>query len=201
MDDIQRFANESTLTIVNNAARLRYLESQSRGVRSLVKLADATAPGGIPSITFSSIPTDYAHLLLNIFIRSDKAAVTDTLFLRLNGDSGANYQYIGAQQKASAITYFEGIAASGAFVGDVPAASAPANSFCGFTSSVFRAQGATFKSIQTDGTTMAGLTTGLIYSYSCAGVWLSTAVINSLTLVLGAGNIVANSYVSLYGEP
>ena len=55
-------------------------------------------------VTFSSIPATYRHLELRVVARSAAAAVSDTMILRLNGDSTSNYSFArtfgagGAQQ-------------------------------------------------------------------------------------------------------
>jgi hypothetical protein len=47
--------------------------------------------GGAANISFTSIPSTYKHLQLRIFARTNRAATRDSIKLRLNSDSGANY--------------------------------------------------------------------------------------------------------------
>jgi len=50
--------------------------------------------GGAGSISFSSIPAGYKHLQLRFIARTDASgAVFDTVNMRFNGDSAANYSY------------------------------------------------------------------------------------------------------------
>lgn len=59
------------------------------------------------SVTFSNIPQGFRHLQLMCSTRTDRAAETDTLAIRVNGDSGANYdfqQLFGSSATASAST-------------------------------------------------------------------------------------------------
>jgi hypothetical protein len=47
---------------------------------------------GAASITFSSIPQNYSHLQIRGLARTNRSAgSTDTLFVRLNGETGNNY--------------------------------------------------------------------------------------------------------------
>jgi len=47
--------------------------------------------GGASSITFSSIPSTYAHLQLRAFVRTTRTGGPDILGVRYNSDSGNNY--------------------------------------------------------------------------------------------------------------
>jgi len=47
--------------------------------------------GGSSTITFSSIPTNYAHLQLRVIARSSFTTDSDFLGIRFNSDSGSNY--------------------------------------------------------------------------------------------------------------
>jgi len=197
-----RFAIESTTTIVNIAQRAKKLEAQMRSVRSHIRLAEVAIVSGYSSFTLSNIPVDYHHFAINISARSDKAAsASDTLFLQINGDNGGNYQYLTTKHVASAVTYFEGTGATGHFIGDVPGATATANSMAGFSLHVYDTQSSFYKTIHSEGAMMSGLTTGLLTVYTGGGVWKNTNPITSLKLILGAGNFITGGVISLYGEP
>lgn len=199
--DNLRFAVEATQTIVNVAQRAKSVESKIRNVRSVIRLAHSDIESGYGSLTLSDIPSDYSHLILEVSCRSDKNATSDTLFIRLNGDSGSNYQYIAIKQYASSVAYIEGLGATGAYIGDVPGATATANFMGGFTAHIYDSQSALYKTIRGYGSLMTGLTTGLINTYDSTGVWKDTDPITSVTIVLGSGEFITGGKVSLYGEP
>jgi hypothetical protein len=54
-------------------------------------IASTTLGTATASVTFSSIPADYKHLQVRILGRTTRAAVSATISLRFNGDSGATW--------------------------------------------------------------------------------------------------------------
>ncbi len=58
---------------------------------SYESIATYTATSTTSSFTFSSIPQTYKHLQLRAIGRTSRANVEDGLYIRLNGDTGGNY--------------------------------------------------------------------------------------------------------------
>lgn len=82
--------------------------------------------GGASSVTFSSIPSTFTHLQVRIIARSARSAWGDTLQVRINGDTGANYYghyLLGDGANPSAGSY--GATTGLVYCGQTAAASAP----------------------------------------------------------------------------
>ena len=69
-----------------------------------IKLAETLLVAPAASITFSGIPATFSHLEIEWHARGDVAGTSTTILLRLNNDSGANYddQRIRARERAEA---------------------------------------------------------------------------------------------------
>lgn len=165
-------------------------------------LADTTLGGAAASIDFTSIPATFAHLMLVVCARSDTAALTTSILVRLNNDSAANYdsQYVlGNGGTASAAETFAGTSVS---AGNMPGGTAPANLFGQCDISIAHYAGsANNKVLRLSAAVKAGVTTTLLQSALAAGFWRSSAAINRITLIPAAGNFAAGSRATLYGLP
>ena len=157
-------------------------------------LASATG-----TITFSNIPQTYKHLQLRVFGKSARASFGDTLFVKANGDTGANYYghyMIGNGATASAGSYGS---TTGVYIGQVAGASANASTF-GATiidildySNVYKYK--TFRDL--DGMDNNDTNGAMVMR---SGLWNNTAAITSLSIVTDSGsNFTTNSRFSLYG--
>jgi hypothetical protein len=95
-------------------------------------IATVTLGTAASSVTFSSIPSTYTHLQVRVFARSARADWGDTLQVRVNGDTGANYygHYLlgnGAATFAGSYGATTGLL----YCGTVSAGSAPVGTFGG----------------------------------------------------------------------
>lgn len=156
--------------------------------------------GGTGSITFSSIPAGYKHLQLRFIARTDASgAVFDTVGMRFNSDSAANYSY-----------HVLGGDGASAFAGGYPnesviqlnwcamGASTAANIFgIGVVDILDYADTNKFKTVRAlNGHDRNGA--GILYLTS--GNWRSTSAITSITLDQYTGpNYVQYSHFALYG--
>lgn len=146
------------------------------------------------SVTFSSIPTTYTDLVLVCFARTERAATSDNLLVRLNSDSTAIYS----------ATDFYGDTAQGSarstgntswFWAYIPSASQTAGTF---GTSVMHindyANTTTFKSaVSTSANANAQVET-------TANLYRSTSAISSITLLSGtASNLSTGSTFTLFG--
>jgi len=61
-------------------------------IGSFDSIATVTVPsGGVSSVTFSAIPTDYKHLQIRMLSRTTRVDLLDYVYLRFNNDTSANY--------------------------------------------------------------------------------------------------------------
>lgn len=163
-------------------------------------IADVTlgAPAAIVDIgSPTPLPQTFAGLMVVILARGDTAALTTSLAMRLNNDSGANYEdfSLGGSGIGSRTS---GRLGSGL----VPAASATASLFGATVIWIpHYAQATSFKPYVSLGYYASSLTTqqGVdIYS----GTWgAAAAAINRITFLPGAGNFAAGSRFTVYGLP
>lgn len=169
----------------------------------LVLISESTLTGSVASVTFSSIPQNFRHLLVKTQARTDAVAELDAIEYRLNNDSGANYDRLfltvnSAGVSATALR----ASAQAARIGITEGASSRASNFSpGFTV-IFGyaittqekwaiALSAAFGDVSAD-TDLAGR---LFFNR-----WRSTAAITSLVLVPATGpNFVSGSIFQLYG--
>lgn len=161
--------------------------------------------GSLSSIAISSIPATFKHLLLIAELRTDGAVTTDSVILRMNGDSNvANYYSEYTIFSAATATAAEilGATVAGVFL---PNASVGNTGTAGngivmiwimnYTSTTQRRQ------VKAEMGAQGGTTTGLIKDGRTFGAWQNTAAaVTSLTLVPNIGaNFVINSAYTLYG--
>lgn len=158
------------------------------------------------SITISSIPATYKHLMLVTELRTDIAATIDSVLLRFNGDtSAANYytQYMTAVATTVAGAEILGAVTTGILIpfGGV-GSTAPAGNFSLAITWIFNyASTGVKRNMRTETSSQAGTTTGTGRDAHGVGVWQNTvAPISSITLVPNGGtNFVTNSAYTLYG--
>lgn len=152
------------------------------------------------SVTFSSIPNTYRDLILVVRGRGTKSAVSTTIGLRFNGDSGSNYDYLLAGFRTSA-GFGQGLAQTSITMGDISAASAPSDAAAALEAIIFDYKGTTFqKACAIDGPLKEGTSSGTIQTYANSGWWRNTAAITQIDVFPDSGNFVDNSVVSLYGR-
>jgi hypothetical protein len=103
-----------------------------RVTSSYASIATVTVGSPVSSITFSSIPATYTHLQVRVFARSARADWGDTLQVRVNGDTGANYygHYL-LGNGASTFAGSYGATTGFVYCGTVAAGSAPSGTFGG----------------------------------------------------------------------
>jgi hypothetical protein len=110
--------------VVEYALSVGWLNITSTAFRANNLLAIDTA-----SITFSAIPSTLKRLNLAWTARSTVATVYCDIRMRINGDSGANYNLNHHNQLNATITSFATTAALFATIGVIPGATAVANNF------------------------------------------------------------------------
>lgn len=172
------------------------------GGGDVVLIQDQVLGAGAASIDFSFIPATYKHLRLVLSLRTNVAATTDNWLLRMNNDSGANYDwsYWVIYHNAQFATA-EGLAGTYANMGNSPGNTATASMFSQHVIEIVDYLSTSknkHANVQT--TFQFGTTTGLIRAQAGGATWKSTAAINRLTILpLTGTQFVTNCRASLYG--
>lgn len=164
-------------------------------------IARQTLGGSAASVTFSGIPTNLRALVVRWTARSDAVVQTQSILLRINGDTGNNYN---AQAVSGVNTAASGTnlpAANAGFIGSVCGASAPANAFaCGVTDFI----GWDSPHAQYLGWvfTSQGLGNGAanFVVQAGGGQYTPAGPYTSITLFPVSGNFVAGSDFQLHGD-
>lgn len=156
--------------------------------------------GSVSSISITSIPATYRNLELRYFLRTDRNAIFESIFIRFNNNSGANYDYMLGQRNSSADSGSDAFAQT---MGLLTYCSA------GTTSPGIYSTGVCFinnyistndKKYQARSEDEEQNTTTNYWFYDVAGRWTSTSAINRIDLIPGlSGNFIAGCYVGLYG--
>jgi len=153
--------------------------------------------GGAASMAFSSIPNTFTDLLLKVSARQNFAAVATTLYMSINGDTGANYsrrRLVGngssaASYNATGETYvYANASATGT--------TATSNTFGNAEFYIPNYLSAINKSISIDTVTENNATEA--YTLLQASLYSDTTAITSLTVV-GDANFLQYSTATLYG--
>jgi hypothetical protein len=159
--------------------------------------------GGASSIDFTSIPSTYTDLCVKVSARATSANTSSECRLRINSDTGANYNWTRIYGDGGAA-----VSQRGSIIG------APYTSFVLFggvvgnnaTSNTFGngevylpnyANTSAQKSMSQDGVTENNSADS--YVFMTAGLWQSTSAITSVGLTLSSGNFMQYSTAVLYG--
>ena len=197
---INEFNKESTITIISLARKIRNIEASLTGLRGLVEISETDIVAGYSAITFSSIPSGYSALFLTGVARSSKAAVNDTLYLRLNADVGNNYDFINTKAANGGMTQVTAVATSAITLGVISGANAPANTLSLFDITLgLYASTSINKPVKGYIGTRDTANVANLFTYQTSAWYISVNAITSLTLLLAADNFVAGGKMSLYG--
>jgi hypothetical protein len=162
-------------------------------------IEDRTLTVAAGTITFSSIPQDFEHLALLISGRSDAAVTGTNVSLRVNGDSGANYDSQQLVAGGTVVTATEQLAAAQAVIGQLTGASSPASNVGQIQSILQNYTGAFRKTFRSDcANKQTDATLGTIVEIA-AGAWRSGGAITSLSAIIASGNFIIGSRATLYG--
>lgn len=168
--------------------------------RWCVMLADTTLSGTAATIDLTSIPAHWSHLKL-VFCGRGDTGTAPAVVLRFNADTGTNYdsQLLAGQAAAASAT--EAFGGTTTQIGNIPGVSdvASAAGMCvvdipGYAGTVFH------KTMCSHNTYKTATSSGGVVIAERAGHWRSTAAINQITLLIGAGLFVVGTRVSLYGQ-
>jgi hypothetical protein len=165
---------------------------------TFTKIADVTVgSGGAASIDFTSIPGTYTDLVIKYSLRSNVSGVNESVGLRFNSDSGANYSYKRLYATGSA-TGSDSPGSNYSWGGYVAGNTSTANTFGNGETYIPNYAGSTAKSNSADGVGETDATTA--YMSLHANLWNSSSAINAITL-LPINGTAWNQYstATLYG--
>lgn len=184
------YTSEGTFKIGDGSTAWNDLPDLGSGASVLI---EELTPGGVSTVTFSSIPATYRHLEI---VASVTASVSTNLLLRVNGDTGANYDWQRLQASAASVIGTESIGDTSITVAAVAAA---APTVLDLTVPDYRS--GVQKAVTSQSTFKSGTSSGNLRMANYAGWWRTTDVISSLTLLLGAAGNISGSRIALYGRP
>lgn len=164
---------------------------------AVVKIEEQT-PTGTNVVTFSNLGA-FTHLRIIFSGRSTVAALNDTINLRFNGDSGANYDRERLTSNATTIAATESLAATSADVASISGSTATAGQAGSGEILIYDYRNTTLqKTASVTNTWRQGTSSGncLIRSYGVG--WRSAAAITSISLTI-TGNYDTGTKFILYG--
>lgn len=167
---------------------------------AFVSLATVTANGSQSTLTFSSIPQNYASLQIRGITR-DSSGSGNLLLLRFNADSGSNYAYhILVGNGAGTVSALGYTGQSRIAISDQPQdGDFAANIYSPFVCDIHDYASTTRnKTVRSFNGKTGGSASFQERVSLMSGVWLNTNAVTSITLVSDA-NWVANSVFALYG--
>jgi len=185
----------TTGSITLPSARGQFVEGSYDSISSTIVTSASSS-----SITLSSIPSTYKHLVLRVIAKNDQSGETywNNLKVTFNTDTNQNNYFsfrVMADGNSTASTANADTSALGSYNGGGQGSnlfSANIFEFLDYTDTNKYKNARCFF-----GTGYAGGT------YSATGftttTWENTAAINSLTLITGSGNFAVGTTVSLYG--
>ena len=176
---------------------LGILASASGGASDYELISTTLITSAVASVTFSSLnAATYKHLQLRITDRSS-ASVNSQLYLRFNGDTGANYsEHLLAGGGSGTPGVYGGGGVNFAPMGSGVESGNTANVFSGRIIDILDFANTNKNKTVREFQGFAGSAVKVGY-YSSA--WFSTAAVTSLVVGMNGGNITADSRISIYG--
>lgn len=183
--------------VLTVSAGLPSWQTPTGGSGAVTQLARFVAATAVANFDFTSVSGAYNQLWLDLYLRSDASATFDTMLIRFNGDTAANYNYGSAVGGSSSST----IGANGATgIGQhCSAATSDASYFTPVRVTIPQyAATVGFKGVTL--TSFHRRSSTSYFGESGGGEWASTAAITEITIVSSAGaNWVTGSSATLYG--
>ncbi len=161
-------------------------------------LATTTLTGTQATIDFTSISGSYTDLIIALYSQNAAATTgTRTGLMKLNSDSGANYNYTSlAGNGTSATTSKATSQTGGIFYAELVRNGNGANMFGFARIQLFNYAGSTKKTILSESSADlngSGLVNRIV------GLWNSTAAITSISLIGGSEGFASGTRATLYG--
>lgn len=187
----------------NLAALARNLRTTLLTRDEFSQIAQTTLTGSAASVTLSSIPDHFRSLLFFVQLRTDRSAERDQVYVRLNADSGNNYDSSRSYFRAGATVTSVSRGSSSMRLMFCEAANARGNNFSPgylFAPGYSKADrekwmcstiSASFGDVSADAD---------LYTQFAVGRWRNTSAVTSVTFFPAVGpNLVAGCIFQLYG--
>lgn len=153
-------------------------------------LANITLTGTAASVTFSSISQLYRDLVL---VADIGATSSDALNCRINGDTGANYNYVVAYGTGTATGSYSG--SSQTLLG----LSGYENGVLNTSRTMLQVSFQDYSATNKHKTLLTRLNLASDRTWMNAGRWASTSAITSFVIYPGSGSFTAGTTMALYG--
>jgi hypothetical protein len=155
-------------------------------------IASTTLPTATNSYTFSSIPSTFNDLVLVCNWKGNSVAAN--LYLRLNGDTGANYPFVAMGSYGSTSTTYGYVGTGSTWVSTITTTGSSANDiWCGTTIDLNEySNTSVWKNVLSKNSSSNEVT------YGCTN-WTSTAAINSIQVFSNGPDYAVGSMFTLYG--
>lgn len=166
-----------------------------------VLLADELLTVAAATIDFTAIPAHWTHLKVVVYARSDEAvASVGAMFLRFNGDSGANYDSQVLDATGTTPTAAQTFGATRGACGVHPRGTSGADLFSVTEILIPHYAGiADNKAAFCLSGSKVGVASLELYQRHVATFWRSSAAIDRVTILPEAGNFDVGSRATLYG--
>lgn len=168
----------------------------------LYLISTQTLASSTSTISFTSIPAIYDHLIIKGTLRGDNASTGATVAIRVNNDSGSNYSYRTVLQYNTTAVYSPYSATSDSFmyIGTVTGANAGTNMWGPVDAMIGDYRGELFKSAFATSGTMLDTNGAEKQTMIAGNLWKSTSAINRVDVIhASSGSWIAGSTISLYG--
>lgn len=180
---------------------VKWMDPTGGQAGALTRIAQTVVAGSPAAyIEFTAIPATYEELMITFQGRSNDATSELVLRMRLNSDSGSNYDQILTVAAAGTITASQAHSATAWQVGWVPGTTRPANYpsslrlyLPGYARTVFN------KTFHSECYILVGTSDTSNYRLSGSGSWANTSAISTVRLYPAAGSFIVDSIATLYG--
>jgi hypothetical protein len=152
----------------------------------------------VAAIDIQNISQGFEHLRIYFLSRTDHFGTTN-LMLRLNNDTGNNYDYQHMQVLGTTVSGLTSAAASNILLGSIHAENAAANRWGVFTIDIPNYTSNQHKRVIATNSHIRDATTSNFLMIKISAGWRNTDSIDRVTLSPLSGNFLAGTVISIYG--
>jgi hypothetical protein len=201
MVELARYDIDNAPAITNFADYRNWALTPTASVQRLGEFIVLTPTN---SVTIANIPDCFTNLRIIGQARTarDDAGLVDEVYMRFNGDAGANYDWVYFLAEGGNVqTSSSGLGANQIWIANVACVDAPANYADQFTINIANYRRTTFyKTATAEGQQVSDYNAARVGITKHCGWWQNTAAIVSIELRTATGaNFLAGSVFSLYG--
>lgn len=198
-------ATQSAVLVVDVYGRITSasnvtITGASGGTPSEELITETALVGTAASVSFTSIAGSYRDLRVVVRGRGDKAATFVEVRLRVNNDSGSNYDFESIVFNNTTSSSGGTAATTYGFLGWIEASTGPASAGSTCEARIYDYASTTFqKHFNASAGVKTGTAAGNFFSHRGDLWWRSTAAINRVDVFPDSGNFIAGTVVTLYG--